>query len=133
MKLEEGIRVTCAIIQDSKGNILLCQRPMHKDQGGKWEFPGGKLEKSESAEACIVREIREELGVQIRIIKKLAECSHTYPNKIIILVPFVCHLEIGEKPRLYEHEAMIWVKPEDALSYPLPEADERVLREYLKI
>jgi 8-oxo-dGTP diphosphatase len=103
LKMMEAVVVTCAVIRSGK-NILAVQRSRSMSQAGKWEFPGGKLEEGETTEQCIIREIREELGIEIRIDGTLKENIHDYGNFIIRLVPFLATHVSGEI-RLIEHRA----------------------------
>jgi 8-oxo-dGTP diphosphatase len=84
----EIISVTCAIIIYNE-KILAVQRGPHMNLPLKWEFPGGKIEKNETEEACIKREIKEELNIEITLLKKLSTSFHEYPNISIELIPFV--------------------------------------------
>lgn len=88
------IHVTCAIIQH-KGKVLICQRSAQMNLPHKWEFPGGKIEPGESREACLVREIREELGITIRIGQPLTAVEHHDGGFALTLYPFVCTLAGG--------------------------------------
>lgn len=103
------IAVACAIVEH-KGNVLVTKRGLYKSEGGLWEFPGGKLEAGETAEACIVREIAEELDLKIQPYKKLAAAEHRYPTKTIRLIPLICHWVSGTM-QLREHAAFQWVSP----------------------
>ena len=103
--------VVAAIIQDEAGNYLACKRAPHKQAAGKWEFPGGKPEKSEALEDALVREIYEELGVQIRVLRQFDRTA----TGEIDLVCFVAELT-GEKPtQSTDHSELRWV-PENELS-----------------
>ena len=106
-----AIVVVAAIIQDEQGNYLCAKRGDWKAAGGKWEFPGGKPEPSEELEVAIVREIREELGVEISVVRQF-DRSQTGD---IDLVTYVCDL-VGQKPiASTDHSELRWV-PEAELS-----------------
>ena len=79
------IEVVAAVIRDSEGNVLIAQRPLDKHQGGKWEFPGGKVEKGESRRSALVRELYEELGIEIGHSTRLISVYHEYEDKAIYL------------------------------------------------
>lgn len=123
------LRVTCALIEEDS-RVLLAQRAPGKSQAGKWEFPGGKIHDGESPEACLVREIREELGCEIEVGEPLTPVEHAYPNGIISLIPFRCRIRSGH-PHALEHSALAWTGAEHLTSYDLAEADKPIAREYL--
>ncbi len=121
------LKVACAIIY--KDDQILCvQRNAEKARAFKWEFPGGKINGNESDEACIIREIREELSIEISIIKKLKSITHTYSDIQIVLLPFVCTIVKGEI-KLTEHMKYRWLNKEDLTTIDLCEADLKILSE----
>jgi mutator protein MutT len=98
----------------SAPQILIAQRPNHTVYGGYWEFPGGKVEPGESIEACIAREVREELGLEVRPTTGLPQIVHTYPHGRIRLCPWVCAVLPGSpEPRNLEVAAHRWVTLEE--------------------
>lgn len=97
----------------------------------KWEFPGGKLQAQESPASCLRREIREELGVEIRILTALPSSDWSYPDFTITLHPFVCRISAG-KLHLTEHRAVCWLSPEKLPTLDWAEADVPVLQDYLR-
>lgn len=97
-------QVTAAVIR-KKDEILVCQRPVGKQWAGHWEFPGGKVEANESLTEALKREIQEELGTEIHIVKELG----TSMNEEFCIHFFLCTL-IGENPKAREHEAIRFVK-----------------------
>jgi 8-oxo-dGTP diphosphatase len=96
---------------------------------GKWEFPGGKIEEGETAEACIVREIKEGLDIVIRPIEHLIPVDHYYPEKSIRLIPFKCEIVEGEFS-LAEHDKFLWVGKDDLLSLDWADADRAIIEMY---
>ena len=106
-----AIVVVAAIIQDERGNYLCARRGDWKSAGGKWEFPGGKPEPGEELEVAIVREIREELGVEISVVRQF-DRSQTGD---IDLITFVCDLPGGKPTSSTDHSELRWV-PEAELS-----------------
>lgn len=96
----------------------------------KWEFPGGKVEEGESLENCLVREIKEELDITIKIIDELAPNEHKYSDKTIKLIPFLCRWTKGEI-HLKEHAAYRWQRPKNLLDLDWAEADIPIVKGYL--
>jgi 8-oxo-dGTP diphosphatase len=125
------ITVTCAIIRNEDDEVLIVQRGAASDHPYKWEFPGGKLVEGETEEECIIREIAEELSMEIVICKKLIPVDHDYGNKHISLIPFICDT-LDEIPFLSEHIGYKWVSHEDLLSFDYSEADVFVAKNYLR-
>ncbi len=119
------IKVTCAIIIQNE-KILLTQRGEHPHHPFQWEFPGGKLKQEESEEECIIREINEELELQLEIIERLEPAVHDYGFKTIELIPFICFIQEG-KIRLNEHVDFKWIKLREAGAMDISEADRKVI------
>lgn len=126
------IRVTCAIIRNDDNEVLVVQRGKKTDHPFKWEFPGGKLKKGETEDECIIREIREELSMDIVIRSKLSEVEHDYGHKRIILIPFICDT-LDELPLLAEHVDFKWLSPGDLKNVDFLEADVFVADEYISL
>lgn len=125
----KSLQVSCAIIEKD-GLVLAAQRSETMSMPLKWEFPGGKLDPQENAADCLVREIKEELGVDINILSSLPPADWQYSAFAITLYPFVCNLGPG-KIFLAEHKAISWVKPVDLLDLDWAEADIPVAQNYL--
>jgi 8-oxo-dGTP diphosphatase len=124
------IVVTCAIIENG-GRILVTQRSEKMDLPLKWEFPGGKIEEGETIEECLVREIFEELNIQIKILLPLQPNVHLYPNgKEIYLLPFACEY-ISGSILLTEHADFKWLKKEELSSLDWAEADIPIVQAYI--
>lgn len=115
------IQVACAIIHKD-GLILATQRPATTSLPLKWEFPGGKLEPGETPEECLLRELREELGISVRIYQQLEPLTHTYPDLTVTLYPFHCDQPEGELV-LHEHQAARWMSPKHLQTLDWAEAD----------
>jgi 8-oxo-dGTP diphosphatase len=124
------MNVTCAIIRNEENEVLVVQRGEKTDHPFKWEFPGGKLKANETEEECIIREIREELSLDIVICKRLAVTEYDYGFRKIRLIPFVCDT-LEELPFLSEHIAYKWLDPPDLKKADLLEADVIVADNYL--
>jgi 8-oxo-dGTP diphosphatase len=126
-----AIPVVCALIERD-GLVLVAQRPANKHLPLKWEFPGGKVEPGESPESAIVREIKEELGCDIVLVRALPTFDHDYVAVTIAMIPFVCCLTpASPEPQLNEHMALQWVKPEALSAIDLAAADLPVVASYL--
>ena len=123
------INVTCALIRNEENEVLVVQRGEKSDHPFKWEFPGGKIVEGESQEECIVREIYEELGIEIVICRKMEEVDYDYGHKKIRLIPFICDT-LEEMPILTEHIAFRWVGKPDLENMDLCEADMIVAGNY---
>ncbi len=126
------IEVTCAIIEYNS-KVLVAQRSEKMALPLKWEFPGGKIENGETAEACLIREILEELHINIKITKQLNTNSHQYSEtKTIKLIPFICELIDGEI-KLTEHANFLWLSKSELSNLDWADADVPILNEYLNI
>ena len=97
----------------------------------KWEFPGGKIKVGENSVECLRREILEELGVAITVIRSLSPSTHEYQEITVTLYPFVCTITEG-KMQPHEHAALIWLPPQDLSSLDWAAADLPVLAAYLR-
>ena len=122
------VRVPCAVIEHN-GKVLAGQRSAALSFPLQWEFPGGKLEKNETDEEGLVREIREELNVEIEILHKLPVTSKDQGWREIILVPYVCRLRT-KNIKLTEHEQIMWLKSEELPSLDWTEADLDIIQNY---
>ncbi len=122
------IPVVCAVIFDADGRALLAQRPAHKHLGGKWEFPGGKVEAGEAPEVALIREIREELGCDLFVRRALPRFTHDYGTVVIEMIPFVGELApASPPPHAHEHTALAWAEIAALPTYDLAPADWPVL------
>ena len=124
--------VTCAIIEkDDK--VLCAQRSEKMSHALKWEFPGGKLEPSETLTACLQREIHEELGLVISIREALPPNRHTYPGAPgICLYPFICTVQAGTLA-LKEHKQIAWLPLNELKFLDWAEADIPILNHYISL
>ncbi len=127
-----NVTEVCAAIIIKNGKVFITQRG-YGDFKDKWEFPGGKLEKGESPDGCIVREIKEELDADIRVVKYLNTVEYTYPSFHLIMHNFICELK-SSHISLLEHEAAKFVDLSDLDKFDFLPADLLVigkLRNYL--
>ena len=116
------INVVAGVIRDENGKILITQRNLKKAQGGLWEFPGGKIEPNETKENAIVREIKEELEIDIQVENYLAEKVFNYPEKDINLIALECKKVSGDI-KLLEHEDYRWVTNKELDNFEFAPAD----------
>ena len=105
--------------------FLIAQRNLKKDQGGLWEFPGGKVEKNESYENALIREIKEELNADIEVDEYVGENVHHYPEKDIKLIFYKAKL-LSEQIELLEHEGYEWITKEEKDKFEFAGADKVV-------
>lgn len=113
----------CALV-DADGRVLIARRPEGKPMAGLWEFPGGKVEAGETPEASLIRELREELGIdtQASCLAPLTFASHSYENFHLLMPVFVCRRWSG-RPEPREGQELAWVRPVRLRDYPMPPAD----------
>ncbi len=121
--------VTCAIIRNDEGLVLAVRRGPGMSNAGKWEFPGGKTRLGEDHEDCIIREIDEELGINIIITGRLDPVEHDYGNRQIRLIPFVCET-LSTVPCLTEHDSYLWLAPGELAGLDMTPPDIVVAEQY---
>jgi mutator protein MutT len=108
------------------GRLLITQRPADAHLGGLWEFPGGKRNPDETFEACLRRELEEELGIEIEVGDLLESITHNYPEKTVHLKFYRCLWQRHE-PEARGCLAFAWVRPDQLNNYAFPAADARLL------
>lgn len=118
------VLVSAVALIDVDGRVLLAQRPPGKSLAGLWEFPGGKVESGESPEAGLIRELKEELGIDTwkSCLAPLTFASHAYDDFHLLMPLFVCRKWEGT-PRPQEGQVLKWVRAADLRNYPMPPAD----------
>jgi 8-oxo-dGTP diphosphatase len=116
--------VAAAALVDTDGRVLICKRPAGKQLAGLWEFPGGKVEAGETPEACLIRELDEELGITVAhaCLAPFVFASHAYDSFHLLMPLYLCRRWEGA-PIAREHEAITWVRPSRMSDYPMPPAD----------
>ncbi len=116
--------VSAVALIDAEGRVLLAQRPEGKSLAGLWEFPGGKVEPGETPEAALIRELKEELGIDSwkSCLAPLTFASHTYDDFHLLMPLFACRRWEGiAAPQ--EGQNLAWVRPQNLRDYPMPAAD----------
>jgi 8-oxo-dGTP diphosphatase len=127
-KAHDLLLVVAAALVDPDGRVLIAQRPEGKSMAGLWEFPGGKIEKAETPEAALIRELEEELGIQVKepCLAPFTFASHTYGGFHLLMPLYICRRWDGD-PKPLTHAALQWVRPRDLLAnaaaWPMPAAD----------
>jgi mutator protein MutT len=109
-----------------EGKLLITQRAAKAHLGGLWEFPGGKREPDESFEACLARELREELGMEVVVGELVESLTHAYPEKTVHLRFYRCRWKENE-PQALGCPAFAWVTPTELDHYDFPAADAKLL------
>lgn len=129
------VLVVAVALIDRDGRVLIARRPEGKSLAGLWEFPGGKVEAGETPEAALIRELREELGIDTwsSCLAPLSFASHAYDGFHLLMPLYACRKWEGV-PTAREHSALKWVGVRELGSFPMPPADKpllAVLRDWL--
>ncbi|MCZ7575348.1 MAG: A/G-specific adenine glycosylase [Ardenticatenaceae bacterium] len=119
-------QVTAGLIWNERGELLIARRPLDKMLGGLWEFPGGKCEDGEALAACLHRELREELGIEVEVGERLTVVEHGYTHFSITLHAFHCWHRAGE-PRAVGVADCRWVRPADLDAFAWPRTDRQII------
>jgi len=118
------VLVAAAALIDTDGRVLIAQRPEGKSLAGLWEFPGGKVEPGERPEEALIRELDEELGIQVKAscLAPFAFTSHAYESFHLLMPLWLCRRWDGVVTNRH-HAALAWVRPNRMADYPMPPAD----------
>ena len=118
------VLVAAAALIDSDGRVLIAQRPEGKSLAGLWEFPGGKVEPGERPEDALIRELDEELGIQVKeaCLAPFVFASHPYESFHLLMPLWLCRRWDGVVTSRH-HAALEWVRPNRLRDYPMPPAD----------
>lgn len=118
------ILVVAVALIDPDGRVLLAKRPEGKTLAGLWEFPGGKIEENERPETALIRELNEELGINVEesCLAPLTFASHAYEDFHLLMPLYVCRRWKGQAMGL-EGQTLKWVHAKDLRDYPMPPAD----------
>ncbi len=122
------VLVAAVALIDVDGRVLLAERPPGKAMAGLWEFPGGKVHPGETPEAALIRELGEELGIDVKAscLAPFTFASHAYPEFHLLMPLYVCRRWSGiVKAR--EGQRLLWVRPEALAGYPMPPADKPLI------
>jgi 8-oxo-dGTP diphosphatase len=119
--------VACALVDEDR-RVLIAQRPVGKALAGLWEFPGGKLDPGERPEEALIRELKEELGIDVKeaCLAPLTFASHAYPDFHLLMPLYICRRWEGTVASR-EGQALKWVRPAKLRDYPMPPADEPLI------
>ena len=126
------ILVVTAALYDGAGRILIAQRPAGKHLAGRWEFPGGKVSPGESEGAALVRELREELGIEVLASRPFMRLAHSYPDRSVELSLWIVERFTGI-PRGLDGQELRWVAPLDLGQQQLLEADRPFVEALVKL
>ena len=119
--------VACALV-DGDGRVLVAERPAGKNMAGLWEFPGGKVETGETPEAALIRELKEELSIDVTAacLAPLSFASHAYDDFHLLMPLYVCRKWDGQIAPL-EGQNTKWLRPRDLFDLPMPPADKPLI------
>ena len=127
----KSVQVVIGIIEGAGQQVLLTRRSIDAHQGGKWEFPGGKVEQGESPEVALARELVEEVNIQPVNITALSTVTHDYGDKRVSLLTYVVSSYTGEA-NANEGQAMQWVAADDLSTMDFPAANGPIIEAYLR-
>jgi 8-oxo-dGTP diphosphatase len=122
------VLVVAVALIDTDGRVLIAKRPEGKSLAGLWEFPGGKVEPGERPEAALIRELKEELGIDVTeaCLAPFVFTSHAYESFHLLMPLYLCRRWSGVV-QAHEHSALKWVRPAQLPDYPMPPADEPLI------
>ncbi|MBY0462816.1 MAG: 8-oxo-dGTP diphosphatase MutT [Alphaproteobacteria bacterium] len=123
------VYVAAGVLEREDGSVFLVQRPLHKEMGGLWEIPGGKIEPDETPEETLIRELKEELGIQVSApdLSPLTFVSHNYEKFHLVMLVFLCKKWAGTIALQENQESFEWVRPSDLNNYLMPDADKPLI------
>jgi len=122
------VLVAAVVLVDPDGRVLLAQRPAGKAMAGLWEFPGGKVDRGETPEVALIRELAEELGIDVTAscLAPFTFASHAYPDFHLLMPLYVCRKWSGI-PTAREGQQLKWVRPARLGEFPMPPADKPLI------
>ena len=122
--------VVAALIWD-ENRFMICQRPENKTRSFEWEFVGGKVEQGETKQQALIRECREELGVEVKVYDIFMDVVHEYPDITVHLTLFNAAIADGV-PQKLEHNDIQWITPEEISGFNFCPADDEILKEIIR-
>jgi 8-oxo-dGTP diphosphatase len=125
------VHVVAAALYDSRGRVLIAERPAGRHLAGRWEFPGGKVQPPESERSALARELREELGIGVLAAQPLVNLTHHYPDRTVLLSLWVVEHYVGE-PRGLDGQRLQWVEPTELAAQDILEADRPFIEALLR-
>lgn len=124
------LRVVAGVILN-QDKVLIALRRGDAEQGGLWEFPGGKVEQGETDSDALVRELKEELGVEVTVGKPITQTLHHYPAKSILLCSYLCTLTTGQ-PSAFTHQEIRWIAPDELSPEIFSAADQPLVKKLVE-
>lgn len=130
-KIKPVQEIGIGLVFNKNGELLIDQRLEKSSMGGMWEFPGGKKTPEESIENTIVRELKEEVGIVVKVAKKLTSFEHSYSHKRLHFNVHICEWISGD-PKPLASQKLLWVPPEKLFDFPFPAANTKIISELHK-
>ncbi len=128
--MSKQVHVAVGVIENSAQKILLAKRHEHLHQGGKWEFPGGKVESAETTAQALIRELKEEVGLDVLNTTPMMEIHHDYGDKKVILdIHWV--KDFSGTAQGLEGQAVQWVAKQDLVNFEFPAANKTIVDKIL--
>ena len=121
------MRVAVGVIIDDQQRILITRRPLHASHGGMWEFPGGKLEGDETPIEALIREIKEEVDLDVQNCSFLGEVNHSYLHRSVALLVYCVRVFQGEAVAKEMQMDLRWVKTNELQNFEFPEANQQIV------
>lgn len=129
--MKKNLKVCCCIIKQDLKTLIL-KRNSKGPRDGLWEFPGGKIEKGESELSCVIREVKEEIGLSLENINFFTRTKHEYDDINVELIGFIAESHIISKPNLIVHSDYKWIKNSEFGKYAFPEANIKIIDELIE-
>ena len=130
-KLKPLQEIGIGLVFNNNGELLIDKRLESSNMGGMWEFLGGKKTSNESIKTTIEREIKEELGIVVKVGEKLLSFEHTYSDKKLYFTVHICEWISGE-PKPLSSQKLLWVYPDKLFNFPFPAANTKIISELHK-